>query len=89
MMYHGHGMGAGWSLSFFAVALPAPLLATARAVAQFQRTPRALEPGAEGVPADRLARGRDLARGEIEPEEYEEMATRGPERFAAGARSGR
>jgi putative membrane protein len=66
MMYHGYGMGAGWSLILFAVALPALLLAIGLVVAQIQRAPHAPEPDAERVLADRLARG------EIEPEEYEQ-----------------
>ena len=66
MMYHGYGMGAGWSLVLFAIALPALLLAAGLIVAQLQRAPRAPEPDAERVLADRLARG------EIEPEEYEQ-----------------
>jgi putative membrane protein len=66
MMYHGYGMGAGWSLILFAVALPALLLAIGLIIAQFQRASRPTEPDAERVLADRLARG------EIEPEEYEQ-----------------
>jgi len=66
MMYHGYGMGAGWSLIVFAVLLPMLLLGLGLIVAQFQRAPHAPEPGAERVLADRLARG------EIEPEEYEQ-----------------
>ena len=78
MMYHGYGMGAGWSLIVFAVLLPLLLLGIGLLIAQFQRrgqfqqdgqfqrTPRAPEPDAERVLADRLARG------EIEPEEYEQ-----------------
>jgi putative membrane protein len=66
MMYHGYGMGAGWSLILFAVLLPALLLAIGLLVARFQRTPHAPEPDAEQVLADRLARG------EIEAEDYEQ-----------------
>jgi len=73
MMYHGYGYGmsAAWPLIVFAVALPLLLLATGLLVAQLHRPPAASsrpepEPEAERVLADRLARG------EIEPEEYEQ-----------------
>jgi putative membrane protein len=72
MMYYGHGMGAGWTLIIFAVALPALLLAAGLVIAQLRRVPG--EPplpvgptwrGAEHILADRFARG------EIDAEEYE------------------
>ncbi|MCU7724880.1 SHOCT domain-containing protein [Actinoplanes sp. KI2] len=66
MMYHGYGMDAGWSLILFAVLLPALLLGVGLVVAQFQRAPHAVEPDAERVLADRLARG------EIDAEDYEQ-----------------
>jgi putative membrane protein len=72
MMYYGHGMGAGWILIIFAVALPALLLAAGLAIALLRHVP--VEPavpvgptwrGAEQILADRFARG------EIDAEEYE------------------
>jgi putative membrane protein len=69
MMYHGYGMGMGWSLLTFAFLLLALLLVVGLTIALIQR--RSPEPpsgnpapGAEGVLADRLARG------EIGAEEY-------------------
>jgi putative membrane protein len=73
MMYYGHGMGVGWILIIFAVALPALLLITGLVIAQLRRIP--VEPalpvgptwrGAEQILADRFARG------EIDAEEYEQ-----------------
>ena len=66
MMYHGYGMGAGWSMILFAVALPFLLIGIGLVVAEFRRAPGMPEADAERVLADRLARG------EIETEEYEQ-----------------
>jgi putative membrane protein len=69
MMYHGYGMGAGWSLIVFAIVLPALLLAVGLLVGQFRNGPGAARPpesDAEGLLAERLARG------EIDAEEFEQ-----------------
>jgi putative membrane protein len=71
MMYHGHGMGAGWIVMVVAVALPALLIGAALLLAQLGRAPAGPpipDPvqDAQRVLADRFARG------EIGAEEYDQ-----------------
>jgi len=70
MMYGGSGMGVVWPLLVFAVLLPALLIGVGFIATQARRNPgpahRPPEPGAEAVLADRFARG------EIEPDDYEQ-----------------
>ncbi|SNY64203.1 SHOCT domain-containing protein [Paractinoplanes atraurantiacus] len=64
MMFHGYGMGPGWSLIVFAFVLPMVLLAAGLVAAWARR--ESPGPSAERILADRLAAG------EIGTEEYEE-----------------
>ncbi|GAA2607574.1 SHOCT domain-containing protein [Paractinoplanes durhamensis] len=69
MMYHGSGMGVGWSLIGFAIVLPTLFLLAGLVVAQFhwgQGGPESPAPDAERVLAGRFARG------EIDQEDYEQ-----------------
>lgn len=66
MMYHGYGMGAGWTLIVLAVVLPTLLLVTGLVLAGFHRASGSAAPDAERLLADRLARG------EIDAEDYEQ-----------------
>jgi putative membrane protein len=68
MMYHGSGMGFGWSIIFFALVLPALFLVAGLLFGHFHRFAGTHEPpaaDAERVLADRFARG------EIDQEDYE------------------
>ena len=71
MMYHGYGMGAAWPLIIFAVVLPTLLLVVGLLAGQFLRAPGAAAPQAPAPDAERVLADR-LARGEINPEEYEQ-----------------
>lgn len=69
MMYYGHNMGAGWGL--FALAIVLVLLAAGLVVALSRRNAAGSSapdpvPDAEGVLADRFARG------EMDTEDYEQ-----------------
>jgi putative membrane protein len=70
-MMYGYGMGAGWTLMVFVIALPALLIAAGLLFVQFRRdaTDR---PAPDARPdAERVLAGR-FARGEIDGEEYEQ-----------------
>jgi len=70
-MMYGYGMGAGWTLLVFVVALPALLITATLIFAQVRRD--SVGPPSPGsVPdAERVLAGR-FAGGQIDAEEYEQ-----------------
>ena len=73
MTYYGHGMGAGWILIVFAVALPTLLLTAGLIAVQLRRSPAEPSAASPEPPhdAEQVLAAR-FARGEIETEEYEQ-----------------